>query len=127
MATYIISTISKIVSRILKMKDWIRSKIGNGNLAKIQDWYSHQSRMQIVWLICLIATLPFFYGLVSQFFELYNYRIEQNPTYDWPSFWDLKTALSSCFLLFYLKTIMIKLLTPFTIRIISEKYTGDER
>lgn len=80
--------------------------------------------MQLIFASVLIATLPFFYGLVQQFCELYWFRIAQNPSYDWPSFWDLKTACSSCFLLFTLKSLMVKMLTPLTLRIINDKYTG---
>ena len=50
-----------------------------------------------------------------------------NPEYDWPEFWDLKTALITCIIWFISRGFIIKAFTHEFYKRLKPKFTGKER
>jgi hypothetical protein len=75
----------------------------------------------------LISTTPFVFPFLNTFYDLYTSKVDGNPDYDWPSFWDLKTAITTCVLCFFIKNAILKFMTPISYNLMRDSYVGPER
>ena len=73
-----------------------------------------------VMLVCLTGVYPW----IINFNELYTSCKSGNPEYDWPEFSDLKTAISTCIVCFFLRSYIMKALAPVFFKILRPKFTG---
>lgn len=85
------------------------------------------SKMQLLFFAIFLMMCPFLALFLKEFNSIYQMRVANNPTYDWPLYSDLLLALLSSIiitlLLFFIKATCTGLFENF----ISERYQGKER
>jgi len=89
--------------------------------------FKKQPRSQFYFAAVLLACLPGVYPFILSFYELYTSCKSGNPEYDWPKFWELKTAVSTCIVCFFLRSYIMKAFTPVFFKILRPNFTGNER
>ena len=88
------------------------------------EMFKKQPRGQHIFLAIVLACLPAFYPWLINFHDLYTTNKNGNPAYDWPEFWELKTAGSTCVVCFFMRSYIMKAFTPVFFKILNPKYTG---